>query len=103
MSPKKSSTKSPAQAVSPQDFAKLGQMQADALSEAQRELSTFLQQATEDWRSRAEVERELATELTNNLMAAKTLPDAAAAYQQWMARRIAQLVAISHPLPPFLG
>lgn len=78
----------PWQAFDPAEFAKLGQVQANALSEAQQELSKFLQQASEDWRSRAELERELVTELTNNLTAAKSLPEAATAYQQWMARRI---------------
>lgn len=72
----------------PADFTKLGQEQANALMEMQRELSKLIEQANADWLARIEVERELASELSSKLSAAKGLPDAAKAYQDWMARRV---------------
>jgi hypothetical protein len=72
----------------PADLTRMGQDQANALMEMQRELTKLMEQANADWLARVEVERELASELTSKLSAAKGLPDAAKAYQDWMARRI---------------
>jgi len=72
----------------PTDFAKLGQQQADALMEMQQELSKLVEQANNDWLARVESERDMATDLTAKLSAAKSLPDAAKAYQEWMSRRL---------------
>lgn len=88
MGEKESPTNLPWQIFNTAEFAKFGQMQTEALSNAQLELSNLLQEASEDWRSRAELERKLATELMSKLTTAKTLPDAAKAYQEWMVRRI---------------
>jgi Phasin protein len=85
------STKWMLPAFNPADFAKLGKEQADALLDMQQELSKLIEQANKDWLARAEVERDLASELATKLTAAKTLPDAAKAYQEWMSRRMETL------------
>lgn len=72
----------------PADFTKMGQDQANALIEMQRELAKLIEQANTDWLARVEVERELASDLAGKLSTAKGLPDAAKAYQDWMARRM---------------
>lgn len=72
----------------PTDLAKFGKEQADALIDMQQELAKLLEQANKDWLARVEQERELATELATKLSGAKTLPDAAKAYQDWMGRRM---------------
>jgi hypothetical protein len=72
----------------PADLAKIGEKQAEAFNEAQRELSALIQETNEAWQSRAELERDMAGELTRKLSAAKTLPDVAGAYQEWIARHV---------------
>lgn len=72
----------------PTDLTKLGKEQADALLDMQQELSKLIEQANKDWLARVELERDLATELATKLSSAKTLPDAAKAYQDWMSRRM---------------
>jgi hypothetical protein len=70
------------------DFTKFGKEQADALADMQKEFSKLIEQANADWMARVELERELASDLTSRLSSAKSLPDAAKAYQEWMARRM---------------
>jgi hypothetical protein len=88
MSTNESMPKWPMPNFSPVDFTKLGKEQADALAEMQRELTRLIEQANADWLARLELERDLASDLTGKLSAAKSLPDAAKAYQEWMARRM---------------
>jgi hypothetical protein len=70
------------------DFGKFGQEQTDALADMQKQVSKMVEEANADWLARMERERELASELAANLSAAKSLPDAAKAYQDWMGRRM---------------
>jgi predicted phage tail protein len=86
MSPNEPSAKWPM--FNPVDFTKFGKGQADALSEMQKEFSKLIEQANADWMARVEQERELVSDLTAKLSSAKSLPDAAKAYQDWMARRM---------------
>lgn len=72
----------------PAAFAAFGKDRTDALMDMQRELTRLIEQANEDWLARVEQERAMATELTAKLSSAKSLPDAAKAYQEWMSRRI---------------
>jgi hypothetical protein len=88
MSTNESSPKWTLPVFNPTDFTKLGKEQADALSDMQRELSRLIEQANADWLARFEQERDLASDLAGKLSAAKSLPDAAKAYQEWMARRM---------------
>lgn len=88
MSPNEPSTKWPMPMFNPADFTKFGKEQADALADMQKEFSKLIEQANADWLARVELERDLASELTTKLSSAKSLPDAAKAYQEWMARRM---------------
>jgi SMC interacting uncharacterized protein involved in chromosome segregation len=72
----------------PADFTKFGKQHSDALADMQNEFTRLIEQANADWMTRVELERELASELTSKLSSAKSLPDAAKAYQEWMARRM---------------
>jgi hypothetical protein len=54
----------------------------------QKEFTKLIEQANADWLSRMEQERELASDLAAKLSSAKSLPDAAKAYQEWMGRRM---------------
>jgi len=44
-----------------------------------------------DWSERAAAEVQLVSNLANNLAAARSVPEAAAAYQEWMSRRMEML------------
>jgi predicted phage tail protein len=81
-------TKWPMPMFNPADFTKLGKEQADALNDMQKEFAKLIEQANADWLARMEQERELASDLAAKLAAAKSLPDAAKAYQDWMGRRM---------------
>jgi hypothetical protein len=98
MSANTSSTKWPPQVFDMAEFAKLGQEQSQALTEAQKEWTRLFQQANDDWRDRIALERNMAAELTGELTAARTLPDAAAAYQKWMARHFELMAKDSQKL-----
>jgi hypothetical protein len=75
----------------PAELAKLGQKQAAALTDVQKELYTLVEQANRDWITRTETERELAAQFTARLSAARSLPDAAQIYQEWMTKRMEML------------
>ena len=82
------STKWPLPMFNPADFTRLGKEQADALTDMQKEFSKLVEQANADWLARMELERELASDLATKLSTAKSLPDTAKAYQDWMGRRM---------------
>jgi hypothetical protein len=75
----------------PAGFGRFGEKQTEALTAMQRELAALVEEANRNWLKRAELERDLASDLVTNLTAAKTLPDAAKAYQDWMTRRMQAL------------
>jgi ABC-type amino acid transport substrate-binding protein len=78
-------------AFDPAGFQKLGEKQAEAFAAMQRELYGLVEEANKSWVKRTELEREMANELVTHLQSAKSLPDAAKAYQDWMTRRMQTL------------
>ena len=93
MTAKEKSTKSPpAPYLGTDGFAKLGGKQAENFMEVQKEFQALLEQANRDWLARAEKEHALASELAAKLAGARSLPDVAKEYQEWMTRRM-QLMA----------
>jgi hypothetical protein len=72
----------------PVDLVGLGKMRLQALFEAQSKLVDALPALSRDWMSCAQAERELSSELMAKLSAARTLPESARAYQEWLSRRI---------------
>jgi hypothetical protein len=85
---KDSSTKTPLPGFDFADVGKLGQKQADAFLDMQRQLWNLVEEANRSWVARAQLERDLASDLANQLSAAKTLPDVAKVYQDWAGRRL---------------
>jgi hypothetical protein len=72
----------------PVDLVDLGKMRLQALFDAQSKLVDTLPALSRDWMSCAQAERELSSELMAKLSAARTLPESARAYQEWLSRRI---------------
>ena len=83
-----SSTKTPLPGFDFADIGKLGQKQADGFLDMQRQLWNLVEEANRSWIARAELERDLASDLANQLSTAKTLPDVAKVYQGWVGRRL---------------
>src|SRR5271154_6985849 len=75
----------------PDQVLKLGQRRMEALMLAQKELIDTYERTNKDWCARAKLEASVASELATNMAAARTIPEAAAVYQEWMNRRMRML------------
>ena len=71
----------------PAEFAEMGKKRVDEFVNAQTELVEKLQEMNRQWFDRAQSEANLASELASKLTAARSIPDAMAAYQEWASRR----------------
>ena len=74
------------------NLSELGQKQVQALTHLQKELWNTIQRSNREWLDLMETERNLASELAAKLTSAHSLPDAATAYQEWVARRMELLI-----------
>jgi hypothetical protein len=72
----------------PLDLVGLGRKQLEAIFEAQSKLVGTLPALSREWMSCAQAERELTSDLIAKLTAARTLPESARAYQEWLNRRM---------------
>jgi hypothetical protein len=72
----------------PLDLLGLGRKRLEALFEAQSKLVDTLPALSREWMSCAQAERELTSDLLAKLAAARSLPESAKAYQEWLSRRI---------------
>jgi hypothetical protein len=72
----------------PADLVGMGRKRLQALFDAQSKLVDTLPALSREWMSAAQAERELSSELLTKLSAARTLPESARAYQEWLSRRI---------------
>ena len=69
-------------------FAKIG---AENFAKIQKELNDFLEETNRHWIARAKSEAEFASELMTKLSNARSIPDAAAVYQEWVTQRMQRL------------
>jgi hypothetical protein len=73
--------------LAPVPLAEIGKHPQTTI-ELQKELLDKWQEVNHEWLARVQSEVELASELTNKLMTARSAPDAAAACQEWATRRM---------------
>ena len=66
----------------------LGRQRSEELMKVQSELFEELHQTNRQWMYRLQSEAKLASDFATHLTAARTLPDAMAAYQQWSGQRL---------------
>jgi len=71
----------------PAEFAEMGKKRVEDFVSAQTELVEKLQEMNRQSFDRAQSEANLASELASKLTAARSIPDATAAYQEWASRR----------------
>ena len=82
-------TKSMPLNLAPAELSELLQKQFAVILEMQQELCERIAAANRDWSIRAKTEADLASELTAKVTAARSLPEAMTAYQEWASRRVA--------------
>jgi len=73
--------------VFPHQLTEMGKKYVDAMLNAQIGLFDELRQANEEWIASAQSRLTLASDLCAKLMAARSLPDAASACQEWTKQR----------------
>ena len=71
----------------PTEFVEMGKKRVEEFVNVQTELVQKLQEMNRQWFDRAQSEANLAPELASKLTAARAIPDAIAAYQEWTSRR----------------
>ena len=74
------------------EFAAMGKKCIDEFVNMQTELLGNLQETNRQWFDRAQSEATLASELGTKLTAARSIPDAMAACQEWSSRRFEMMV-----------
>jgi hypothetical protein len=91
MAPKDSHTERTEKSLSPNlrptVFAEMGEKRVEEFVNTQTELLERLQEMSRQWFDRAQSEANLASELGSKLTAARSVPEAMAAYQEWVSRR----------------
>jgi hypothetical protein len=73
------------------EFAGFGKKQIDDLVNAQTEFLDSLQEVNRQWFDRMQSEANVASELASRLAAARSIPDAMTAYQDWTGQRFAMM------------
>lgn len=72
----------------PAGLAELGQKRIEVMVEAQKHLFDEAQDISQNLLDRGKAESQLAAELANRLTAARSIPEALTAWQQWGSRRM---------------
>ncbi len=71
----------------PAEFAAMGKKRMEEFANAQTELLDKLQEANRQWIGRMQSEANLASEFAAKLTAARSIPEAMTACQEWTSRR----------------
>jgi phasin protein len=69
------------------EFAEVGRKQFEAILDLQKKFFDP-QEMSREWTARAKAEADLATEFTEKLSAAKSMPEVTGICQEWMNRRM---------------
>ncbi|MGD0023515.1 MAG: phasin family protein [Xanthobacteraceae bacterium] len=79
--------KSPLPNLVPAEFAAIGKKRIEDFANAQTELLDKLQETNRQWFERVQSEANLVSEFASKLTAARSIPDAMTACQEWTSRR----------------
>jgi len=72
----------------PAEFAATAMKRFGEFTKAQTEQLSNFQETNRQWLERVQAEANLASELVSKLTAARSIPDAMSAYQEWGSRRL---------------
>ena len=81
-----------------EQFAAMGKKQIDAFVKMQTELLDKFQETNRQWLDRAKSEADLASEFAAKLSAARSIPEAMTACQEWSTRRLEMMTEDSKHL-----
>ena len=70
------------------DVAKIGKENFETLAAIQKQVLDALAKANQEWIDCANQEAKLASTLAQKVTAAKSIPEATAAYQEWVSQQI---------------
>jgi hypothetical protein len=70
------------------EMAEMGKKRIENFVDAQRELLNQLQETNRQWFDRMQSEAKVASDFANKVMAARSVPDAMTAYQEWANRQL---------------
>lgn len=89
MSPKeRASVKPGVPGLEPAQFAEIGQKQAEAITGMQQEFVKAFEDMSQEWAARMKAETDLASEFAGKLSEARSAPDTARIFQEWLSRRM---------------
>jgi hypothetical protein len=80
--------RSPPSNLIPPEFAAFGTKGLEGLVKGQSELLEKIQKVNQDWLERMQVEATVASEFATRMTAARSVPEAAAVWQEWALRRM---------------
>jgi len=86
--PRKPTIDSADTGLGPTSLAETGKKRAEEVFKLQAEFSKYLQEANKAWVARLQSEASLASQLTSELAAARSIPETTTAWQHWTKRRI---------------
>jgi hypothetical protein len=70
------------------EMAEMGKKRIEDLVDAQRELLNKLQEMNRQWFDRMQSEAKITSDCANNVIAARSIPEAMTAWQEWANRRL---------------
>jgi hypothetical protein len=70
------------------EMAEMGKKRIENFVDAQRELLNQLQETNRQWFDRMQSEAKVTSDCANKVMAARSVPDAMTAYQEWANRQL---------------
>jgi hypothetical protein len=75
------------------DLADMGKKQVEAMVDVQKDFIQATEELNREWVERLRAEAEVATEFAGKFAAAKSIPETAAIWQEWVRRRTEMLTA----------
>jgi hypothetical protein len=82
------SPRSPPSNLIPPEFAAFGTKGLEGLVQGQSELLEKIQKVNHDWLERMQLEATVASEFATRMTSARSVPEAAAVWQEWALRRM---------------
>jgi hypothetical protein len=70
------------------EMTEMGKKRIETFVEAQKELLNQVQESNRQWFDRMQSEAKIASDCVNKVMAARSIPEAMTAYQEWANRQL---------------
>jgi hypothetical protein len=94
----KSPTINPFEPAIFQDALDVGRKRLEAIADLQKEVFSLCEETSRHWLDRLKQEADLTAQLSKELSTCKSVPEAAAKYQDWLGRHVELIAADSESL-----